>query len=171
MATSGRQYGGYCSCFGAPLTTAWALQIQISVHRLPTAIALVLLYLVGVSWRVAAKEFSILTLLIVAGGCAAACYVVYQFASGISFIGQFGATGRATMVGGGLETNPNTLGTDLLLPFSLAVVWFVSARRWLGMGLGLAAIGIIAYGIFLTMSRSALFAAALILSFSLPGWV
>jgi O-antigen ligase len=146
------------------LTTAWALQPEVSVHKLPTAIALVLLYLVGVSWRIADKEFSLLTVLIIAGGCAAACYVVYEFASGISFIGQYGATGRATMVGGGQETNPNTLGTDLLLPFSLAVAWFVSARRWLSAGLGLGAVGIITCAVFLTMSRSALLAIALILT-------
>jgi O-antigen ligase len=146
------------------LTTAWALQPEVSVHKLPTAIALVLLYLVGVSWRIADNEFSLLTVLIIAGGCAAACYVVYEFASGISFVGQYGATGRATMIGGGQETNPNTLGTDLLLPFSLAVAWFVSARRWLSAGLGLGAVGIITYAVFLTMSRSALLAIALILT-------
>jgi len=145
------------------LSTAWALQPQVSVHKLPTAIALVLLYLVGASWRVADNEFSFLTVLIIAGGCAAACYGVYQFASGVSFIDQYGATGRATMLGGGQETNPNTLGTDLLLPFSLAVAWCVSARRWLTTGLGLGAVGIIAYGVFLTMSRSALLAIALVL--------
>lgn len=145
------------------LTTAWALQPQLSVHKIPTAIALVLLYLVCACWRVADNEFSFLTVLIIAGGCAAACYVVFQFASGISFVGQYGATGRATMLGGGQETNPNTLGTDLLLPFSLAVAWCVSARRWLTAGLALGAVGIIAYGVFLTMSRSALLAIALVL--------
>ena len=136
----------------------------MSIHKLPTAIALVLLYLVGVSWRVADNEFSILTVLIIAGGCAAACYVAYEFAIGISFIAQYGATGRATMVGGGQETNPNALGTDLLLPFSLAVAWFVSARRWWSTGFGLGAVAIIAYGVFLTMSRSSLLAIALILT-------
>jgi O-antigen ligase len=145
------------------LTTAWALQPQVSVHELPTAIALVLLYLVAVSWRLTENEFSILTSLIIAGGCLAACYVVYQFAIGISYIAQYGATGRATMVVGSLETNPNTLGTDLLLPFSLAVAWFVSARRWWSTGLGLGAVSIIAYAVFLTMSRSSLLAIALVL--------
>jgi O-antigen ligase len=147
----------------AVLSIAWALQPQAAIKQLPTTIALLMLYIVGVAWRPADNELPVLTRVIIAGGCFAACYVSYQFANGISYAAQYGVTGRATMVAGGAETNPNSIGSALLLPFSLAVAWFVSARDWLNTGLGLAATGLIAYAVFLTMSRSSLLAIVIVL--------
>jgi O-antigen ligase len=147
------------------LSTAWALELRASIHLLPTAISLGILYLVAVSWRLTDKEFTVLTWLIVAGGLVASCYVAYQFSHGISFITNFGlSSGRASLVVGDREANPNYLGTDLLLPFALALAGSVSARRWLGMLMGIGVAAIISLAIFLTGSRGSLLAMGVILA-------
>jgi len=146
------------------LTTAWALQPALSVHMIPRAIALASLYLAAVCWEITDKEFTVLSWLIIAGGFAASCYMIYQYSHGITFVTTLGQPGRASLVLGDSEANPNYLGADLLLPLSLAVAAVVSARRFRSTLLAIGITGIISYGIFLTMSRGSVLALAVIVA-------
>ena len=137
-------------------TGAWALQPKMAVSMIPTITSLLLLYLVSVSWQISEKQFSILTWCLIAGACIASCFVIYQFLNGVTYK-HVGATGgRASVVLGERQENPNAFGADLLLPFSLALGIFLSANRRLHYVLAIAAAATIAYAAFLTMSRGAL---------------
>ena len=103
-----------------------------------------------------------LTRLLVAGAFLASCFVIYQFLNGVTYRHSALSGGRASFVVGGQEENPNAFASDLLLPFSLALAAFLSARRKLDKILGIGAAVVIASAVFLTMSRGAILAIALI---------
>jgi O-antigen ligase len=135
-------------------STVWAIDPAISLKQLPTVVALFGVYIVAASLRVTRQELSRILLLAVAGGAVAASVIIFQFAHHLSF------EGRATLVVGNIEANPNELATSLLLPFSLALcgVW---QRESLLKRVGLlAALTLITTSILLAMSRGSLIALA-----------
>jgi O-antigen ligase len=145
-------------------TGLWALQPEVTVHMIPTVTSLLLLYLVSVSWRINEKQFSILTWCLVAGACIASCFVIYQFLNGVTYKHVGASGGRGSLVLGEHQENPNAFGADLLLPFSLALGAFLSAKRKLHYMLGITAAATIAYAAFLTMSRGALLSIFLVIA-------
>lgn len=133
-------------------STAWAINPAASVKWLSTIATLFGLYIVAVSVRVTGRELSRICLLAVAGGAIAACLVIIQFA------GRITVEGRASLVAGNLNANPNDLAFSLLLPFSLALGAVLSRggllkRTALGVALALTTVSIL-----LTMSRGGLIA-------------
>ena len=140
------------------ITITWALQPQAAIRQLPTVIALVLLYVLGVSWRVTKKQFDVLPRLIVAGGCIASLFVIYQFMTGVTYYNM----NRATLILGDRETNPNHLGAVLFLPLSLCISGFVTARRWSQKIVFVSIATVIASAVFFSMSRASLIAVAVI---------
>ncbi|MDE2321486.1 MAG: O-antigen ligase family protein [candidate division NC10 bacterium] len=137
------------------VTAAWALDAQTVYDRLPTAVSLLLLYLVAVSARVSEKELFSIGTLVVLGGMVAAAYACYMYSEGVLYLG---ATGRASLIEGERDTDPNQFATSLLLPLSLVIGRFLEARRWSERLFPLYAMLVIAAGIFLTMSRGSLLA-------------
>jgi len=141
------------------LSAAWALQTDVALHELVTSISLVLLYLAVVSWRATEKEFSRLTYLTIAGGCAASWTTIYLFSSGVSYL----TFSRASLIVAGRETNPDRLAASLLLPLALVIAELLEAKNWKGKTLATLAAASLGYAILLTMSRASLVAAAVIL--------
>jgi hypothetical protein len=139
------------------ISAVWALQLQPVLKMLPTAVSLLALYLVAVSWKLTKEQYSFITKCVIAGALLAALFVIYQYRGGVTYKTWFGdSTGRASLVAGEREANPNHFGADLLLPFSLAVGLFFSAKKKLNMLVSLGVAGAIALAAFLTMSRGAL---------------
>lgn len=135
-------------------TTLWAIDPEAAWQRLPTALGLLLLYLVAVSVRVTATELSWVSLLAIVGGCAASLYAVSQFYSGVFY----GASMRGSLVAGNRQDDPNQFAVTLLLPVSLALGRFVSTRGWMRRAVLIAAVSVMGLGVFVTMSRGALLA-------------
>ena len=138
----------------AALSTLWAIEQETALKRLPTALGLWLLYMVLVSVRITAKEFSWIVLLTIAGGLGAAIY------SGFMFLQTGGAIGRVSLSEGSTLSDPNFFAVTLMLPLSLSVGGVLSSRTWWRRTLFLTCTGVIAFGVFLTMSRGALVALA-----------
>jgi len=138
------------------VSTLWAINPEMALRRLPTAVGLWLLYLVIVSARISTRELSWITLLTILGGCGASLYSVYLFHQ------SGGAIGRVSLTEGSTQSDPNFFALTLLLPLSLACGETLAAQAWLRKGLFLAATGVIALGVFLTMSRGMLAAAGVI---------
>jgi O-antigen ligase len=128
----------------------WAINPEMALQRLPTAVGLWLLYMAVVSVRITAKEFSSITFLTILGGCSASAYSAYMF------FRTGGAIGRASLAEGSGLTDPNFFSVTLLLPLCLAWGNVLSSRTWTRRILSLAVTGVIALAIFLTMSRGAL---------------
>jgi putative inorganic carbon (hco3(-)) transporter len=140
------------------ITVAWALQPQAAIRLLPTAISLVLLYVLAVSWRVTKKQFDVLTWLTIAGGCVASLYVIYLDVTGVTWRHLT----RASLLVAGRETNPDLMGAVLILPLSLAIAGFVTAVSRLQKTVFLGIAAAIGSAVFLSMSRAALIAVAAI---------
>jgi O-antigen ligase len=138
------------------VSTLWAIDQEWALNRLPTALGLWLLYMAIVSVRLAAKEFSCITLLTILGGLGASMYSAYMF------FGTGRAIGRVSLAEGSTLSDPNYFAVTLLLPLSLSFGGVLSSRTWLRRGFFLAGTGVIALAVFLTMSRGALAAAAAI---------
>lgn len=139
------------------VTLLWTLDPAKGLVRFASAGCLVLLYLVVVSIGIDEREFRAVILLAIAGGVVAAGYTLREFNQGYSFFS------RASLMLNGQEANPNELADTLLMPFSLSLGWCLSARNLLNRTLSLAAGGLIAFCLFLTMSRGSLVALAVLL--------
>src|ERR1700757_2768761 len=126
----------------------------MALDRLPTAMGLWLLFMAVVFVRMNAKELSWIVLLTILGGLGASTY------SGYMFVRTGGAIGRASLAEGSTLSDPNFFATALLLPLSLSFGGVLSRRTWPRRTLFLACTGVIAFGVFLTMSRGALAAVA-----------
>lgn len=138
-------------CWGTT-SILWAYDPQVAMQRLPTAWALLALYLAAVCFRITDRELRWIVVSTIAGGCAAALVSIYQFQQGMYWAGR---SMRASMTVGETETNPNRFGLGLVLPLSLAVSSFLSSRSWRSKAWTLCTIGIIGLALFLTMSRTA----------------
>jgi O-antigen ligase len=137
-------------------STLWAINPEMALHRIPTAVGLWLLYLVITSVRISTRELSWITLVTILGGCGASGYSAYLFHQ------SGGAMGRVSLTEGSTQSDPNFFALTLLLPLSLACGEALASHAWLRKVLFLAATCVIALGVFLTMSRGMLAAAGVI---------
>ena len=138
-------------------STLWAIDPEMALHRIPTALGLWLLYMVIVSVRISPRELSWITGVTILGGCGASLYSAYLFTQ------SGGAIGRVSLTEGSTQSDPNFFALTLLLPFSLACGEALSSRAVLRRVLFIAATGAISLGVFLTMSRGVLAAAGAIM--------
>jgi O-antigen ligase len=139
------------------VTILWAVEPRKSLELLPSVVSLFLFYLVASSFRITEKELDRIVSLAILGGAAAAIWSIYSHYYGAGFAQH---QMRATLATQSGAVNPNRLGSCLLIPLSLALARFLSARqRWIRtLALGLFAI--VGLGLILTMSRGSIVAAA-----------
>lgn len=140
----------------AGLTALWAVDPQVVIQRLPTAFALLILYLAAVCLRVEEREFRPVVSLLILGGCLAAMVSVYQYHAGIGYH-AFGPI-RGSLVIAGSVVNPDLFATRLMLPLALTIAaYFAAPSRFVKVSL-IGICGILAMAILLTQSRAALLA-------------
>jgi O-antigen ligase len=149
---------GWWALFAAwsAVSIFWAVEPRSCLERLPSVLALFLFYLVASSFRITEKELDRIGSLAILGGAAAAAYSIYSYYFGAGFAAHHV---RATLAIGTGEVNPNRFGGCLLIPLSLALARFLSARRRLTKILTLFLFATISLGLILTMSRGAILAA------------
>ena len=156
----------------ASISSAWAINPQSAMFRVPVIALMLSLYLIGTSSYVSEREMKAITWFVILGGCAAAMITLYQFSQGSyvvydptedpDVIEALDMAGRAMLGYAGRVTNPNTLAATLILPFSLALGTLVSARRWMGRLFSLAVLVLLVFCIAQTQSRGALVATVVI---------
>ena len=137
--------------FWCGATCLWAIDPATSIGRMPTAAAILLMYLLSSSYRLNQAERRRVVVLAVLGGCLAAAFVIKGFYQGVSI----GAAKRASLVIGDQEADPNLLAAGLLPSVSLAMALFFSTQKSIGKMLAMLAVGLIGLCIFLSMSRGA----------------
>jgi O-antigen ligase len=138
----------------AVVTVMWALDTDIAIDRLPTVVSVFALFLIAVSFQVSQREMEVICVLVIIGGVAAAI-MGYVFGQG-AFDGN--TAGRATLVVGEAQANPNGFASSLLPSIALALASFFRSRRFLAKIFSLAAIGILGVGIYISISRAAIVA-------------
>jgi O-antigen ligase len=143
-------YATWCA-----VTILWAVDPRKSMELLPSVVSLFLFYLVASSFRITEKELNRIVLLAILGGTAAAVWSAYSHYFGSGFAQH---QVRATLSSGSDRVNPNRFGSCLLIPLSLALAFFLSARqRWTRV-LALGLFGMVSIGLILTMSRGSILA-------------
>jgi O-antigen ligase len=145
-------------------TALWAREILLVYDRLPTALSLLVVYVIAVAVHADERELSQVSVLTILGGVVAAAYAAYSFAGGVDY---GGGSNRASLIMGEVETDPNQFACSLLLPLSLAFGRFLSSHRHLERLLLLGALVTIVVGLYTTMSRGSLVAVAIMVLFYL----
>jgi O-antigen ligase len=137
------------------LSAFWAIEPAAGIAKLPTALSLLLLYLVTACLEISDRELSYIVLFAIAGGCAAAVFAVFGF-----FHGSFyhGGEMRGSLIVGSKQTDPNIFAASLLLPLSLAVGRFLTSHGRFQKMLMLGACALISFGVLVTQSRGAVLA-------------
>ena len=138
----------------ATMTLAWAVNFEAAQSRVQTAVSLIGMYLVAVSFRVSKKELTTVCVLTMLGGAIAATAGV---AVGFEDIADRTGRGlRATLSVGGSDANPNSAAQSFLLPLAIAIAMFLGTRRLWPRAFAAVAIGSMTTAIFLMMSRASL---------------
>lgn len=135
-------------------SVVWALDPERVLQRLPTIFSLFLFYLITVSFRMNRKDFQWILGLAMMGGVAGAGYSAWQFLHGVGELSARASIG---------ETNPNQFALSLLVPLSIAIGTFLSVRTHFLKTAALASIGVIGFGVLISMSRGSLIAVGLLL--------
>jgi len=143
--------------FWGGISVVWAVDASGALRQLATSAALIIFYLVAVSFRITEEEFRWVVRLAILGGCLASAFAVYEYSAGINWAQGSGArlVERGSLIVGETEVNPDFFGLKLLVPISLAVAAFLAARSWWGRLLSFCALGITVLALLLTMSRAA----------------
>jgi O-antigen ligase len=133
------------------LTYLWAVDPRLSLARLPTAGACLLLYLAATSLRVREIEFKWIAAAVILGGCLAGIYSSYEFYHHVGWAGGM----RSSLVMGEEAINPNVFATRLLLPLALSVGGYFAARSGLLKSIMLCSSALLTLAVLLTLSRGA----------------
>ena len=144
--------------FWGSISVLWAVEPSDALRQLATSAALIVFYLVAVSFRITEDEFKWMVRLAILGGCLAAAFAVYEYSVGINWAQRSaqGLVERGSLIVGETEVNPDSFGLKLIIPISLAVAAFLAARTWWGRLLSFCVLAITVLALLLTMSRTAL---------------
>jgi O-antigen ligase len=144
--------------FWSSISVLWSVEPSGALHQLATTAALIIFYLVAVSFRMTENEVKWVVRLAILGGCFAAMFAVYEYSAGINWAQGSGArlVERGSLIVGETEVNPDLFGLKLIIPISLAVAAFLAARSWWGKLMSFSALAMIVLALLLTMARSAL---------------
>jgi O-antigen ligase len=135
-------------------TALWAVEPSLSLHRVPTEVSLLLLYLAAVSLRIKETEFSSIAIAAILGGLVFSLFAVSQFYGGVSYVGTL----RGSLTVAGKQEDPDQLAATLLLPISLGLGVFLYSGSRIKRALSLGAVAVMGLALLLTMSRGALVA-------------
>jgi O-antigen ligase len=131
------------------MSVLWAFDPDVVRDRLPTAVTSYLFYLVVISVRITKKEWLAVAGFTVLGGCGAALLAIYQFSTGVYYMGTIQ---RSTISLEGRDTNPNTFAARLLLPIALTIAGYLASKgrvKWFCA----AACSLMGFALLLSMSR------------------
>jgi O-antigen ligase len=134
--------------YGA-VSALWAIQPEIAAARIPTAMGLMLLYLMAASYKIQRGEIDTLKWCILWGGILASILTIYNFKS-------LGTVARATVEVGDRVAGLNQLPFDLLLAVSICIEKMLNKGRMMTKVMFGAFLCVIIFSIVITGSRGAL---------------
>ncbi len=141
------------------LSVWWAIKSEFVLSRIPTAVGLLLLYLVASSYQIKKREYETLKWFILVGGFLAAIFTIYTYTTGFSY-----APGvqRSTLDIGGRTANPNLIAFSLLIPVTVSITMMLNERKNIMKSLLGIVFAIILFGIIITGSRGCMLGVAAI---------
>jgi O-antigen ligase len=134
------------------LSVFWAIQPDLVLLKMPTAMGLLVLLSVTSSFMIKIKEFNTIKWCILAGGFIAAIYVIYEYFWGYFFR----STMRASIIYEERITDPNHFAFSLIIPFAISIEFILQQKNKIIKALFNIVLGIILFSIILTGSRGGL---------------
>lgn len=138
------------------LSVCWAINPERALSKIPTAVGLLLLYLVASSYQINKREYETLKWLILAGGFLAAIFTIYNYTTGQLYYGEQ----RSTVNLAGRMANPNAIAFSLLIPVAICIAMIL--RKNVMRFLYIFVLAIMLFGIVATGSRSSMLGIAAI---------
>lgn len=138
------------------LTVSWAINPEKVINSIPTAMGLLIFYLLVASYQFKKEDYETLKWFILLGGIVAAIVVCYGYT-----IGKF--YGRASLMFGDRIANPNGVAIAMLIPLSLCVEKLLRKNKKIVKVLYIISFALLVYAIIITGSRKALLGVGLIL--------
>lgn len=142
-------------CGWIALSTLWSVAENPGLEAL-TMLQLFGLYIVLATFPTQERDIVAVLCAILIGGLIAAAVGIYEYhAGGITETQSLQDFSRVTVVIGNDRVDPNMYGDSLLLPFAIALAWFVRTRRLLGKAVALAAMTMLLIAVAIVGSRDA----------------
>jgi len=138
------------------LSVTWAISPEAVLKQAPTAIGLLMLYLITTSYEVVEEDYETFKMCILLGGVLTVAILMYGFLTG-----DFQR--RATLSIGSVSANPNGLAFSLLLPLSISIEKILRNTGLKKKIIFVALLVLIVLCIILTGSRANMFAGGLII--------
>jgi len=138
------------------LSISWAIEPGLILSRIPTAIGLLIFYVIASSYKINEKEFNILKYCIFIGAIIASLYSIYDFIIGKTLFQ------RATITLNDQVMNPNALAFALLMPLSICTGMMIKQNERIKKLLLITIFGVMLLAIFLSGSRKCLLGAGVI---------
>jgi len=140
------------------ISASWAIQPALVLQIIPTAIGLLLLYIVAATVQIQKSEFETLKWFILVGGLIAAIVSIYLFSEGYFYK----TSARATMLAGERQTNPNMFAFSLLLPVAVCIEMMLRKnRKMIRIFFGII-LGVLVFSIIITGSRGGMLGIAIL---------
>jgi exopolysaccharide production protein ExoQ len=129
----------------------WATDVQTSLSLLPTAVQLLVLYVIVAMFRVDLRGLRTVVGAVTVGGVTAAVYGIYLYKSGAANLQE-----RLWIRTDTSALNPDHFAAALLLPICLTLVAVLWTRRPFVRVVGIASVLVMIGALFLTGSRGAM---------------
>lgn len=130
------------------LTLSWAIDFDLGYGIIPTAVGLLILYFLMVSYKLQWNEYNQLKLFILAGGAVAALLIIYNFAIADT-------VSRTSLSIGGRDTRLNSTAFSILFPISICLERLLT-QRTITMRVFLSGIlALMVFSVIVTGSRGA----------------
>jgi hypothetical protein len=107
------------------LSVWWAIKPELVLNLFPTAVGLLLLYLIVASYKIERHEFETVKWFILIGGFMAALYTIYIYLKGHFYF----ESERAALVVGERAEDPNYFVYTLIIPISICIQKMLSLNR------------------------------------------
>jgi O-antigen ligase len=130
----------------------WAIDAEFVMSRIPTAVGLLILYLIVASYKIQKNEFEILKWCILAGGLLTAIILIHSYATGQFFSERYQ---RATLIYEETKANPNGVAFSLLIPLSICIEKLLKQKTKVKKGLFIAILLLLLFSIVTTGSLKA----------------
>lgn len=138
----------------------WALDQNLTMSILPTAIGLFILYIIMSSYKISEDEFNICCWSIIIGGIISTIYEIYSLKSPF-----YNSTKRATIALKDSTADPNTYAFSLLLPLSISLAYILKERKKRKKIFLIIFHILLLFGIVITGSRGTMIGALIVYSF------
>jgi O-antigen ligase len=142
------------------LSISWAIQPYFVLARIPTAVSLLVFYLVVATFKIQKSEFETLKWCILLGGLLAALYSIFSYITGDLHEEH---SLRSSIAFGERATDPNQFAFSLIISVAVCIQMMLKQNTFVKKALLWIVLGIFLFSIIITGSRGGLLGTATVI--------